>query len=710
MTNTSETRATITPVNSEVARLPNATSTFVIDAFSDDRPAGGVVGTAGAGGVTRLGADVERQIAIDHGALRLQPLITPGWGRQGIAYGPFYRVPGLTFAVSITNGHNTSQGSSIQQSLVRRIGRWALGPNADPWPARLAAWIVGPRRNGSLRRFLWWMRSTPRAYKLPNFNENLAVGWFTSESPRDPLRDGCGFVIHAAEGENGELWVRVGDRCLSAFRRLKNLQIYYLVVLREQGAIYYAAAIEGAHGLAGIPMMRPVAIDPFNTDRKLYAGVHQCALGQIGFRVDTRVQGVHIATLPEFSTPFAAAHAYDHLTAVGEISGTSELGKPWRVSHGHINRTQRGVTSQGASLAVLDPQYPSGLVHGLLETGAAPGIAGIAWRIRDDANYWLLKASCEGCTLSRIEKGVEAAIAVDQKRYLRPNATHSVQILDGHGQIGCYLDGDRLFDDWFADDSLNDATGTGIWFDGAGDIWVRDFEAHPHETPMPAAIRFAKPWKRLGTQIEISDDFVGAHCDLDGHSPTIGRDIWQRTIGTGVVTLDGLGRAVVRANVAEPHPGRTFHTLPWRQSNFADLEVTITPPGEKRGQFHNCRSGIVFWENPDNYITFSAYLDDAYNGSSVALFTKRHGFEELYDAIWTMLWDKVSWGKPFRLRVAFDGNHFIVFINEEPVMQRALTDLYLNDPPLRIARVGLAINWEWGSDTGSTFESFRVRR
>ena len=98
-----------------------------------------------------------------------------------------------------------------------------------------AAGRLGTRttEKATLRLFLWWIRSTSRTYKLPNHNENLAIGWFTSEAPKDPLVDGCGLVIHAAEGENGELWTRVGDRCLSAFRQLKNIEVHYLIALRE---------------------------------------------------------------------------------------------------------------------------------------------------------------------------------------------------------------------------------------------------------------------------------------------------------------------------------------------------------------------------------------------------------------------------------------------------------------------------------------------
>ncbi|TIP52557.1 MAG: DNA-binding protein, partial [Mesorhizobium sp.] len=104
--------------------------------------------------------------------------------------------------------------------------------------------------------------------------------------------------------------------------------------------------------------------------------------------------------------------------------------------------------------------------------------------------------------------------------------------------------------------------------------------------------------------------------------------------------VDGMGAARVRGTKESPHPGRSLYTLPWDQSEFADLEVTITPPGSARGQHHCCRAGLVFWQDDANYLTFTAYLDDVYDGASIALFTKRHDFEELYDAVWTMLWKK----------------------------------------------------------------------
>lgn len=690
--------------NDDAALHPKS---LVTDSFSDDRAAGETVGTLSSSGAIRLGCDAERQMAIDHGALRFQPLTVPGWARQGISYGPFQRASGLVLAVSITNGHNTSQGSPIPEHIGARLWRWMLGPGADSPVSRLAGWIRAPRKALTLRRLLWWARSTARIYKAPRLNENLAVGFFTSPAPANPLVDGCGFVMHAAEGENGELWARVGDRCLSAFRQLQNLQICYFVALRERGAIYYAAAIDDAKHLPGAPSMRPIAIDSFNTDETLFAGIHQSVLGQIGFRVDTRLHGVHIARVPEFVPFFTTAHAAAARPFDGAVPGTPQVGGPWQISRRPDQFAKQGVDD---IVATLHPASPSGLIHILIHTAASPDDVGLVWRARNARNCWLLKVTASAASLVLIENGTETVVASDVGSRLAPNGTYSLQILDRDGQFGCYLNGKQIFDGWFEDNRLASETGVGIWSPGANGIDLQEFEAHPQDVPVPAILRFDPPWARRGERTELFDDFAGAAGDIANRKPTEGLGHWQKTLGSGAIEIaPGEKAARVRGSVEKPHPGRTFYTLPWSHPDFADLEVRITPPGERRGQSHACRCGLVFWQDNANYLSFTAYLDDAYNGASLALFTKRHGFEELYDAIWTMVWTKVDWGKPFDLRVAFDGDHFIVFVNSEPVMQRALTDIYPDDPPFRITRVGIAVNWEWGNDTGSIFHSFAGR-
>jgi hypothetical protein len=105
------------------------------------------------------------------------------------------------------------------------------------------------------------------------------------------------------------------------------------------------------------------------------------------------------------------------------------------------------------------------------------------------------------------------------------------------------------------------------------------------------------------------------------------------------------------------------------------------------------------------------WLDDApgHDGSSVSLFFRSHGYERLYDAVWTNVGRKIFWGKPFTLRVAFDGSQLMTWLDDVPVLYRRTRDIYPTAPPVRINRVGLAANYEWGDDTGTEFRRFVAR-
>lgn len=556
--------------------------------------------------------------------------------------------------------------------------------------------------------FARWLRSSRPFYRRSDLNENLALGWFRTGAPTDPLVESCCYIVHAALGHNGELWARAGNGCLRAFRGLKNVRLFYVVALRERGAVYYISGGQGVRGVAATPMMRPVAIDPFDECADLYAGVHQSALGQIGFRVDTRVHEIRIDRAPELSSRFGTAQFGDALTAPSDAAA-HEVGDPWQVVCGRIVLGPAGAEAAGGGAqAIVALPARSGLLHAVFETGDRPGAAGLVWRHRDHANFWVLKITPEAALLIEVAEGSPEVVATDRLRRLRPNARHSVQILDAAGQVGCHLDGVLLFERWIAEPSMA-GTGVGVWFGEEGDVRVRDFEAHACEVPMPERLRFEAPWRRLGKRAEIRETFDGAAADLAGRQPSQGTGRWERTLGNGMIlTESGLG-ARVRADVATPNAGRTVYTLPWERPEFADVEVTVVPPGTGRGQQQRCRAGLVLWQNAENYLCFSVYLDDNYDGASIALFTKRYGFEELYDAIWTMVGDDISWGKPFQLRVACDCTDFVVYVNDQPVMERALTDIYPDDCPMRIDRVGLVVNWEWGDDTGSIFGHFVAR-
>ncbi|MCP5100576.1 MAG: nucleotide-binding protein, partial [Chloroflexi bacterium] len=306
---------------------------FFNDTFQADKPPGGVIGSTTQSGVRRLGVDVEQVMRIDNGALRIQPLVRPGWGRAGVAYGPFQRENGLAFAVSMLNGHNTSQTGHLNQSTVRRVGRWLLGHPADVLGKRIMAW----GRNGhkkrlanQLRRWVWWNRKFRNGHQAA-IDENLTVGWFSQDWQGDPFTGGNAFVMHALDAENGELWTQVGSAFLPAVRGVQNVPIYYLVVLRETGAAYYVASLPNVPGMASYPLLRPVGIDAFQTEPAVFAGVHQSVMGQIGFWVDSRVYSTQVHRVAEMNQWYGSAHAADRLSTAVSLAGEcAEVGGRWR--------------------------------------------------------------------------------------------------------------------------------------------------------------------------------------------------------------------------------------------------------------------------------------------------------------------------------------------------------------------------------------------
>ncbi|NET07411.1 MAG: nucleotide-binding protein [Symploca sp. SIO2B6] len=689
------------------------TKKSLTDSFSDNRAAGKTIGTRSPNGEVRKGVDIEKQIAVDNGALRLQPLLTPAWGRQGIAYGPYTRTNGLAFAVFLLNGHNTSQMERIE-SLKGRIHRWIVGPEVDKPAKRLWRWASSKHKRWMLRRLLWWIRSTSKIskhfkpIKLPSIDENLAVGWFPQEVPTNPLVEGNSFIVHATGSENGELWTTVGKHLLSAFKGLQNLQIYYIVVLREKGAAYYAASVPNAHGLAAYPNMRPIAIDPFHEDATVYAGVYQSVLGQCGFRVDTRVYGTQIAQIPEIGAWYGTAQAADDLIGDGLLAGAqADKGGCWDVYQGTYQLTANGAqATEMHSLAVLESSTPSGVIHLLIETSAKVTDARLLWRVQDHKHFWSILADGEQCKLQIQDNGKWETLAVSDLWYLQPSALNSLQILDDGETFSLYLNGKLLFNKRFTDSRLQNATGVGIGAIKANsNLYFRSFEAHPRSIPIPSSLKLGSPWMVEGKKIVIAEDFAGSSGELMGKTTTIGGKSWHKQMGVGVIELTGNSTAKVRADAKNHNPGRTAYTVDWDHHNFVDLQVEIVPPGARRGQGEKGRSGLIFWQDANNYMIINNWLDDCYGGASISSFFYLNGFEELYDAVWTNVGGRVYWGIPHKLRTVFDGMNYTTFVNDEPVLYRALTDVYPDAMPLSINRIGIVANWEWGNDTGSVLKN-----
>jgi hypothetical protein len=313
-----------------------------------------------------------------------------------------------------------------------------------------------------------------------------------------------------------------------------------------------------------------------------------------------------------------------------------------------------------------------------------------------------------------MEAGQTKDIFVSQENFIAANCLTYLQILDDSQELRIYLNG-KLIDRpeqpennyRLVDESLATATGVGIAiFEANSDLCLQNFEAHPRTVSLPT-LDLGLPWWRKGANIVIQDDFQVGQGDLAGQTTQLGDRLWQKTIGKGVFKIQS-GIALIDASVEHPNPGRTAYTVAWDNPNFADVSVTILPPGKERGQGEKGRAGLIFWQDRDNYIIINTWLDDFYAGESISSFFRLDGFEEIYDAVWSNIGQAIAFGQPYSLRVVFDGNNYTVQVNDQTVLYRALTDVYPWADALSINRLGIVANWEWGNDTGSGFSNFRV--
>ncbi len=116
---------------------------------------------------------------------------------------------------------------------------------------------------------------------------------------------------------------------------------------------------------------------------------------------------------------------------------------------------------------------------------------------------------------------------------------------------------------------------------------------------------------------------------------------------------------------------------------------------------------MIFREDDDNFVIVNLWFNDRPDGAaSVSSFFRTGGREEVYDAVWVNVGDRVQWDRPVDVRAAFDGERYHVAVDGEPVLWRSLRDVYPDARELRVREVGLVANWEWGLDAGSRILRF----
>jgi len=681
----------------EAAGKPRA---LVADGFTVPVAVGRVVGSPTTSGARRGGADVEATLSVDGGALRIAPLDRPGWGRSCASYGPFEVRPGLAFSAHLLNGHHASQSYAIRR-VWRQVQRWLIGSGTQPLRSRLPKLLRSSRRVSPYRRVRSW--AMHRDVDPLQLRHNMAVGLFGGPSPAGPDELAAAFVVRSTGNGNGELMAQLSGELVAVADRLTNIPIQLVVTVRQDSVLYSLGSLSRARGTVGSSGVRPLAIGRPPDLASVYGGVQQMVSGEIGFSVDSRVFDVQVAWGPELALWCAGAHVADELTGNGHLAATpAALGGPWQVSGGSLSRSEAGlVASAAGATARLDAQGASGLIHARL--GDAPRFA-IGWRGDSSGGadqHWRIELRSGTWRIVCRTDGADTCIADGTL----PPSARTVQLLDDGTSLRAIVDG-RLLTGLDLPDGDAGATGVGITALTEGPLGLSHFEAHPRQVPLPAPLRLAEPAVPEGRTLVLEDSFepdtsrdgLGRAVDLDGRRLASGAT-WRRQLGHGRIVVGAAPGATV-----QEAPGRTLYTLDWPHQDLADLRTTIIPVRTTKSR---SRAGLVFVQDGSNYVVFNLWFNQRTDGAaSVSSFFCLDGLEDVYDAVWVNVGDRIRWDEPVDLRVSFDGLLYQAWLGDEPVLWRSLRDVYPRAKRLSIRRAGIATNWEWGLDTGSRFLGF----
>lgn len=520
---------------------------------------------------------------------------------------------------------------------------------------------------------------------------HFAAGLFASSNPANPL---TGHTIGTATAgtSGGQLYVNLGTTMSTLFPSIKQPELLLFIAMRPTGVIYFVTAPTGARhvGVSGYPNMRPIGINPSGSGA-LYPSMFT--------RQDNSqilVSAIAAEVIGDWAQWYTSAHAAD--TLIGgdvSISGRAALvGGNWTLQAGAINVTATGakcITSP--SRAFLSPATKSGLIAATFVTGATPSsaIGYIMFRYTDVNNRWIAGFDTTQFRIFRTVAGVSTEINTSGSYKFTANSTHYVQVVDDGDRYTVFLDGVLV---WTGTDTTHgNATGCGILLSNTGDLWVQNFEAHPLAVAIPNILQILTPFDQDGTTTLATENFTGASADLDGKTTTTGALTWRAD--TGRIDLDGGGSA---ARVS----GAPIYTIPWSDTDFADLQVQITPPGTDYGQSEAGLCGLIFWQDAANYLLARFYItDDQVDATEIEIIYTRAGDGVVERRV--SFGTEITHGQAGVLRAVCTGTKFLIHLDGEPVISSRLIDIKPSYPTLTINRVGI---YAASQDTGSLFDDF----
>lgn len=633
----------------------------VHDRFTAPIRRGAVPGSLADSGQLRGGVDAQSTLSCA-GALRIRPLVRPGWDRSGIGYGPFDPADGMALSILVHHGHPASEAEDPWPPLHQYVAQWWRGTQVDPPLERLRTTWSLPTRERLARRVAAW-----RGHRnAPPTDGNFLVGW--AESTAHTGGRAQGLVVRSSGADNAQLCLATPGRPV-VVDDFPNLPLQVVAAQVPGGTLVLAATLAGAERLPELGRLRPLGFIAGPTGS--WAVLQQAVLGQVGWSVDSVVPAVDIASTTTHFHP-----QQDPMT-----------------------RTVRFGTDV---LTAASPSEVPGLV--VLESGDVVGV-----RIRDDGDGWLVRRQAGTVRLERWFDGA----AVEVWEAAAASTPGTLQILDDGVELRV-LAGDALV----IGPVLHRANAGHATIAAATTAAGAALRAWPRSLPCPGSLATPAPPVPRADRTVIDERFGanGSAEDLDGMATSNGA-MWTRTIGTQAfaVTPAGLvvppvtgGRRGGKLAALRRGSGvRTAYTVPWQHPS-ASLTAEIVPPGSDRHQGQGSRAGVIFAEDDGNALLVNLWLDDDYDGTSISSFFRLNGHEEVFDAVWVNVGRRVTWGRPTELTVACDGDTYLVSVDGRPVLHRAITTVYPKAKPLTLQRVGIVANWEFGQDTGSVIRHFRA--
>ena len=401
----------------------------------------------------------------------------------------------------------------------------------------------------------------------------------------------------------------------------------------------------------------------------MHLAVQQAVSGQIGFAADTRVYGVTAARIEPSTAPWAApvVEALDDLSpatprqwtlpSVGLIRVCTDAGTDYSVGWGPAESGSR------LNLAVGP--------HGLrLE---APG----------------------GVSVRRLDRPVGPS-----------EGMVDLQIRVGDAGIDVCLGGRVAFEPFVVGEPTGRPTTVVVELRRGQ---VRSLEVHSAEIRPPGELRLAAPVVPGRGGHGPRRRFCGTVGPARGKAGASNGGLMATPARRGRHRGPARRRCTGRRSggPAPPRADRVRRAGGRDRRRYRSRLTSCRP--EPRATKASGAEAVDLRQDDDNELIVATWLDDVYDGTSISSFFRLDGYEDLYDAIWTNVGRRVTWGVPYRLRVVFDGLRFAAHVDDELVLYRSLRDVRPGRSPLRICDVGLVANWEWGTDTGSCFRRFTVR-